>query len=63
MVKPVDNGGGVGMSICNDENELKMGVEKAIRNSRKKSQKWRDLEQKMILDTKHFVLLQKLRML
>jgi len=36
MVKPVDNGGGVGMSICHNENELRHGVEKAIHNSRAK---------------------------
>lgn len=33
MVKPVDNGGGVGMSICFNENELKKGVETALHNS------------------------------
>lgn len=36
MVKPVDNGGGVGMSICHNENELRHGVEIAIHNSRAK---------------------------
>ncbi len=36
LVKPVDNGGGVGMSICKNENELKIGVKKALHNSRKK---------------------------
>ena len=36
LVKPVDNGGGVGMSICNNQSELIVGVKKAINNSRKK---------------------------
>ena len=36
LVKPVDNGGGVGMSICKNKNELRVGVKKAIQNSRKK---------------------------
>lgn len=36
MVKPVDNGGGVGMSICNNQDELIQGSKNAINNSRKK---------------------------
>ena len=36
MVKPVDNGGGVGMSICYNKDELIKGSKKAIKNSRKK---------------------------
>ena len=36
MVKPVDNGGGVGMSICHNEKELILGAKYAIKNSRKK---------------------------
>ncbi len=37
MVKPVDNGGGVGMSICFNKEELTQGVSNAIKNSRKKA--------------------------
>ena len=36
MVKPVDNGGGVGMSICYNQDELIVGSKNAINNSRKK---------------------------
>lgn len=36
MVKPVDNGGGVGMTVCYNEEELKLGVEKALECSNKK---------------------------
>ena len=36
MVKPVDNGGGVGMSICYNQDELIIGSKNAIDNSRKK---------------------------
>lgn len=36
MVKPVDNGGGVGMSICLNEKELFSGVKNSIYYSRKK---------------------------
>jgi biotin carboxylase len=36
MVKPVDNGGGVGMSICYNQDELIIGSKNAIHNSRKK---------------------------
>lgn len=36
MVKPVDNGGGVGMSVCYHEGELKSAVEKALAASKKK---------------------------
>ena len=36
MVKPVDNGGGVGMSICHNEKELILGAKYAIKNSRKR---------------------------
>lgn len=36
MIKPVDNGGGVGMTLAYNENELKEGVKKALENSRKK---------------------------
>ena len=35
MIKPVDNGGGVGMTICENERELKRGVAHALENSRK----------------------------
>ena len=34
MVKPVDNGGGVGMSICYNHKELIIGAKNAINNSR-----------------------------
>lgn len=37
MVKPVDNGGGVGMSICYNEDELRKGVNTALDNSIKKA--------------------------
>ncbi len=36
MVKPVDNGGGVGMTVAYDEDELKKGVKIALENSKKK---------------------------
>lgn len=36
MVKPVDNGGGVGMTVAYNEEELKKGVEVALANSKKK---------------------------
>ena len=36
LVKPVDNGGGVGMSICYNKEELKAGVQKALSFSRRK---------------------------
>lgn len=36
MVKPVDNGGGVGMTVCYDESELKSAVEKALDASKQK---------------------------
>lgn len=36
MVKPVDNGGGVGMTVAYTEEELKKGVETALANSKKK---------------------------
>ena len=36
MIKPVDNGGGVGMTVVYNENELKIGVEKALKASYKK---------------------------
>lgn len=36
MVKPVDNGGGVGMTVAYNEVELKRGVEIALENSKKK---------------------------
>lgn len=35
MVKPVDNGGGVGMTLCYDKEELISGVKFAIDNSKK----------------------------
>lgn len=35
MVKPVDNGGGVGMTVCYDKEELISGVKFAIKNSNK----------------------------
>jgi len=35
MVKPVDNGGGVGMSICHSVEELKEGIQVALQNSKK----------------------------
>ena len=35
IVKPVDNGGGVGISICNNEDELILGAKNAINNSKK----------------------------
>ncbi len=37
VVKPVDNGGGVGISICYNEQELISGAKNAIKNSRKRS--------------------------
>ena len=36
MIKPVDNGGGVGMTVVYNESELKEGVEKALAASKKK---------------------------
>lgn len=36
MVKPVDNGGGVGMTVCCDEEELREGVRTALAASNKK---------------------------
>ena len=36
MVKPVDNGGGVGMTVCYNESELRPAVEKALEASKKK---------------------------
>ncbi|MBR3918020.1 MAG: carbamoyl-phosphate-synthetase [Clostridia bacterium] len=36
MVKPVDNGGGVGMTVCYSKDELKPAVEKALEASKKK---------------------------
>ena len=36
MVKPVDNGGGVGMSVAYNEDELKKAVSLALDNSKKK---------------------------
>lgn len=36
LVKPVDNGGGVGMSICNNKEELKAGIQIALKFSRRK---------------------------
>lgn len=36
MVKPVDNGGGVGMTVCYKEGELKPAVEKALSASKQK---------------------------
>lgn len=36
MVKPVDNGGGVGMTVAYNEDELRDGVAKALANSHKK---------------------------
>ncbi len=36
MVKPVDNGGGVGMKVCHNEEELREGVRIALENSKNK---------------------------
>ncbi len=36
MIKPVDNGGGVGMTVVYDESGLRAGVEKALAASKKK---------------------------
>ncbi|MBR1603139.1 MAG: hypothetical protein IJ667_06850 [Synergistaceae bacterium] len=36
MIKPVDNGGGVGMTVANNLDEYKRGVEIALANSHKK---------------------------
>ena len=36
MVKPVDNGGGVGMMVCHNIDELRIGVRKALDASKKK---------------------------
>ena len=35
MVKPVDNGGGVGMRICNDKNDLQISIINGIQFSKK----------------------------
>ena len=35
MVKPVDNGGGVGMTCCYNESEIKMAVSKALNASKR----------------------------
>jgi biotin carboxylase len=35
MVKPVDNGGGVGMTCCYNESEIKMAVTKALNSSKR----------------------------
>ncbi len=35
MIKPVDNGGGVGMKICRDENDYKDSVKNALKFSKK----------------------------
>ena len=35
MVKPVDNGAGVGMRICNDKNDLQMSITNGIQFSKK----------------------------
>lgn len=36
MIKPVDNGGGVGMTVAYNESQLKIGVEKALEASKSK---------------------------
>lgn len=36
MIKPVDNGGGVGMTVAYNDSQLKMGVEKALEASKSK---------------------------
>ncbi len=36
MVKPVDNGGGVGMTVCYCEDDLRPAVEKALESSKQK---------------------------
>ena len=36
MIKPVDNGGGVGMTVCYTENDLRPAVEKALAESKQK---------------------------
>lgn len=36
MVKPVDNGGGVGMTVCYNESEIRAAVQKALDASHKK---------------------------
>lgn len=36
MIKPVDNGGGVGMTVCNNVDELAVGVKKALDASKQK---------------------------
>ena len=36
MIKPVDNGGGVGMTVCYNESELRPAVEKALNASKQK---------------------------
>jgi biotin carboxylase len=36
MVKPVDNGGGVGMTVCYNKEDLFFGVQKALNASKKK---------------------------
>ena len=35
IVKPVDNGGGIGMTVCWNANELKVSVKKALNESKK----------------------------
>jgi biotin carboxylase len=35
MLKPVDNGGGVGMVVCEDRDELRTGVDFAMRHSKR----------------------------
>jgi biotin carboxylase len=35
MVKPVDNGGGVGMTCCYNESDIKMAVSKALNSSKR----------------------------
>ena len=37
LIKPVDNGGGVGMRICSNKDELQDGVAHALNNSRSKT--------------------------
>ena len=37
MVKPVDNGGGVGMTLCYNKDDLKPAVEKALAASKKRT--------------------------
>jgi len=54
MIKPVDNGGGVGMSICQNESELQFGVQKALQNSIKKvflTEKYMDCDDMLVYYT------------